>query len=251
MWNEIVDFAEEPSFLNHSFDPEHEQLMQLHNLGLTELEAVEYTLMLSRDEELQKLQGNNNEHVHEEGIFDADESSNSQSGSDQSTLSSVRQYYPPPLCSSTSGSSTSSYGRLVPLVSPSRSNVKVQVSPRFYPEPMEAGGLFGSPSESQSILKGRPSPFPSSSYSQSKHGPITLLATSSKQSFAGTESPSGIPNAWNKPLPGTGLAVSPSVSAGQPLPCSLRKDLEVEAERNREVEDMELRFALELSLAET
>ena len=252
LWNEIADLAEEPSFLNRSFDPEREQLMQLHNLGLTELEAVEYTLMLSRDEELQKLQGSNNEHVHEEGIFDADESSNSPSGSDQSTLSSssVRQYSPPPLRSSTSGSSTSSYGRLVPLVSPSSSNIKVQVSPRFYPEPMEAGGLFGSPSESQSIPQGRPSPFPSTSYSQSTHGPITLLATSSKQSFAGTELPSGIINAWNKPLLGTGLAVSPAVSTGQPLPRSLRKDLEVEAERNREVEDMELRFALELSLAE-
>jgi WD40 repeat protein len=250
--NDIADHAEEPSFLKRSFSPEHEQLMQLHNLGLTELEAVEYTLMLSRDEELQKLQMSNSEHVHEEGIFDADESSNSQSGSDQSTVSSssVRQYSPPPLRSSTSGSSTSSYGRLVPLVSPSSSNVKVQISPRFYPEPMEAGGLFNSPSEPQSIHQGNPSSFPSSSYSQSTHGPIALLATPSKQSFAGTGSPSGKPNAWNKPLPGTGLATSPSVPTGKPLQFPLRRDWEDEAERSREVEDMELRFALELSLAE-
>jgi hypothetical protein len=241
--------------LKRSYGPEREQLMQLHNLGLTELEAVEYTLMLSRDEELQELQKSNNEHVHEEGIFDADESSNSQSGSDQSTLSSysVRQYSPPPLRSSTSGSSSSSYGRVVPLVSPSSSNVKVQVSPRFYPEPMEAGGLFGSPtspSESQSIPQGNPSSFPSSSCSQSTHGPVTLLATPSKQSFAGTGSPSGKPNAWNKPLPGTGLTASPSVRTGKPLQFLLRRDWEVEAERSREVEDMELRLALELSLVE-
>jgi hypothetical protein len=250
--NDIADLAEEPSFLKRSFDPEREQLTQLHNLGLTELEAVEYTLMLSRDEELQKLQMSNNEHVHEEGIFDADESSNSQSGSDQSTLSSssVHQYSPPPLRSSTSGSSTSSYGCLVPLVSPSSSNIKVQVSPRFYPEPMEAGGLFGSPSEPQSIPQGNPSSFPSSSCSQSTHGSITLLATPSKQNSAGTGSPSGKPNAWNKPLPGTGLAVSPSVPTGNPLQFSVRRDWEVEAERYGEVEDMELRFALELSLAE-
>lgn len=206
--------------------------------------------MLSRDEELQKLQKSNNEHVHEEGIFDADESSNSQSGSDQSTLSSssVRQYSPPPLRSSTSGSSTSSYGRIVPLVSPSSSNIKVQVSPRFYPEPMEAGGLFDSPSEPQSIPHGNPSSFPSSSCSQSTHGSITL-ATPLKQNSAGTGSPLGKPNAWIRPLPGTGL-VSPSVPTGNPLQFSVRRDWEVEAERYREVEDMELRFALELSLAE-
>lgn len=254
--NDIADLAEEPYFLKRSYGPEREQLMQLHNLGLTELEAVEYTLMLSRDEELQKLQKSNDEHVHEEGIFDADESSNSQSGSDQSTVSSysVRQYSPPPLRSSTSGSSSSSYGRVVPLVSPSSSNVKVQVSPRFYPEPMEAGGLFGSPtspSKPQPIPQGNPSSFPPSSYSQSIHGPITLLADgSSKQSFAGTGSPSGKPNAWNKPLPGTGLTASPSVPTGKPLEFSLRRDWEVEAERSREVEDMELRLALELSLVE-
>jgi len=226
--------------------------MQLYHLGLTELEAVEYTLMLSRDEELRKLQTGSNEHVHEEGIFDADESSNSQSGSDQSTLSSssVRQYSPPPLRPSTSGSSTSSYGRLVSLVSPSSSNIKVQVSPRFYPEPMEAGGLFGRPSEPQSIPQGSPSSFPSNSCSQPTHGPMTLLATPPKQSFAGTGPSSGKPNAWNKPLPGTGLAASPSFPTGKPPQFSLERDCEVEAERNREAENMELRFALELSLAE-
>ena len=247
--NDIANLAEEPSFLKRSFGPEREQLMQLHNLGLTELEAVEYTLMLSRDEELKKLQKSNNEHVHEEGMFDADESSNSQSGSDQSTLSSssVHQYSPPPLRPSTSGSSISSYGRLVPLVSPSSSNIKVQVSPRIYPEPMEAGGLFGSPSEAQLIPQGNPSSFPSSSNSQSTHGPINLLATPSKQSSG---SPSRKPNAWNNPLPGIGLAASPSVPSEKPVQFSPRRDWEVEAERIREVEDMEIRFALELSLAE-
>jgi hypothetical protein len=209
--------------------------------------------MLSRDEELQKLQKSNNEHVHEEGVFDADESSNSQSGSDQSTLSSssVRQYSPPPLRSSTSGSSTSSYGRLVPLVSPSSSNIKVQVSPRFYPEPMEAGGLgLSSPSDPQSIPPGNPSSFPPSSYPQSTQGPIALLATPSKQGSAGTGSPSGKPNAWNKPLPRTGSGTPPSVPTEKTLQFPLRRDWEVEAERGREVEDMELRYALELSLAE-
>jgi hypothetical protein len=51
-------------------------------------------------------------------------------------------------------------------------------------------------------------------------------------------------------LPGTGSAASPSFPTEKTLQFPLRKDWEVEAERNREVEDMELRLALELSLAE-
>jgi WD40 repeat protein len=250
--DDIADLVEEAPLAQRSLSPEREQLMELHNLGLTELEAVEYTLMLSRDEELQKLRKSTDEHEHEEGIFDADESSNSQSGSDQSILSSfsVGEYSPPPLRPSNSRSSTSSYGHPVPLASPSSSNTKVQVSPRFYPEPMEAGGLFGSPSEPQSIPQGKPTFFPSSSYSQSPREPITPLATPPKQNSAGIRTPSGKPSAWNKPLPGTGLAASPSAPTGQPLPFSHRRSWEVEVERIRQVEDMELRFALELSLAE-
>ena len=200
--------------------------------------------MLSRDEELQRLRNSTSEHVGEEGIFDVDESSNSQSGSDQSTLSSssVRQYSPPPLRPSTSGSSTGSHGNLVPLASPSSSNIKVQVSPRFHPEPKEAGGLSGSPSDSQSVAQESPSSFPSSSYSPSALGPMNPLATPSKQGLAGIGVSSGQPNAWHKPLPGTGLAASP--------PFSPRSDWEAEAESIREVEDLELRLALELSLAE-
>jgi hypothetical protein len=138
----------------------------------------------------------------------------------------------------------------VPLVSPSSSNIKVQVSPRFHPEPKEAGRLSGSPYDSQSVLQGTSSSFPSSSNSQSAPGSITLLATPPKQGSAGIGTSSGKPNAWNRPLPGTGLAASPPVSAGQPLPFPLGKDLEVEVERIKEVEDLELRLALELSLAE-
>ena len=240
---ETAYLAEEPLALQSWLGPKHEQMMQLHTLGLTELEAVEYTLMLSRDEELQRLRNSSSEHVGEEGIFDVDESSNSQSGSDQSTSScSVRQYSPPPIRPSTSGSSTGSHGNLVPLASPSSSNIKVQVSPRFHPEPKEAGGLSGSPSDSQSVAQETPSSFPSSSYSQSALGPTNPLATPSKQGFAGIGVSFGKPNAWHKPLPGTGLAVSP--------PFSPRSDWEVEAESIREVEDLELRLALELSLAE-
>ena len=237
---ETAYLAEQPIHLQSTLGPKREQMMQLQTLGLTELEAVEYTLMLSRDEELQRLQNSISEHVDEEGIFDADESSNSLSGSDQSTLSSssVRQYSPPPLRPSTSESSTGSHGNLVLMASPSSSNIKVQISPRFHPEPKEAGGLLGSPCD---LAQGNPSSFPSGFYSQSTPGPITPLATRPKQG-AGIDTSSGKSNAWNKPLPGTGLAASP--------PFPLRRDWEVEAESIRQVEDLELRLALELSLAE-
>ena len=241
---ETAYLAEEPFPLRSSLGPKREQMMQLHTLGLTELEAVEYTLMLTRDEELQRLRNSTSEHVGEEGIFDADESSNSQSGSDYSTLSSssVRQHSPPAIRPSTSGSSTGSHGNIVPLASPSSSNVKVQVSPRFHLEPKEAGGLSGSPCDSQLVAQGNLSYFPSGSHSPSAFGPINPLATPLKQGFGGITASSGKPNAWHKPLPGTGLAASP--------PYSPRRDWEVEAESIREVEDLELRLALELSLAE-
>jgi hypothetical protein len=248
---EAAYLAGEFSPLKRSIGPKREQLMQLHTLGLTELEAVEYALMLSRDEELLRLQNSTSEHVPEEGIFDTDDNSNSQSGSDQSTLSSsssIRQYSPPPLRPSTSGSSTSSHGNLVPLASPSSSNIKVQVSSRFHPEPKQAGGLSGDHCDSQSVPPGNSPSVPSSF--QSTVGPMAPLVTPLKQGPAGIGTPFGKPNAWNKPLPGTGLAVSPPVPTGQPLPVPLRRDLEVEAERIRQVEDLELRFALELSLAE-
>jgi len=218
--------------------PEREQLMQLHALGLSEREAVEYTLMLSRDEELRRLKSSTGEHVREEGVFETEESSGSQSGSDQSSLSSssVWQYSPPLLRPSTSASSTSSHGQLVPLASPSRSNIKVQVSPRFYPEPMEAGGLPGSSPDSPSVpVQGSPSPSPSHFYSLSTLGQTSPQATPLKQGKQ--------PSAWSKPLPGTSLSVSP------PVPTE-NSNWEVESERIRRVEDFELRFALELSLAE-
>jgi len=225
--------------------------MQLYTLGLSEQEAVEYTLMLSRDEELLRLQSGTSERA-DEGIFDTDESSRGQSRSDQSSLSSSSpRQYSPPLRPSTSEPYTSSHGHLVPLASPSSSNIKVQVSPRFNPEPKQAGGLPGSPPDSQSMPSQRgPSSSPPRPFSPSTlESTSPLVITPPKQVFTmGTSS--GKPNAWSKPLPGTGMSVLPSAQTKQPLPSSPRTHWEVEAERIRQVEDPELRFALEVSLAE-
>lgn len=235
----------------HSNRPALEQLMKLHTLGLSEQEAVEYTLMLSRDEELLRLQDSTGEHV-DEGIFEIDENSEDQASSDQSFPSSspLMQYSPPLLRALTSGSGSSSHRDLVPLVSPN-SNIKVQVSPRFIPEPMQAGGLPDSPPDSQSmILRKGPSSSPCLPFFQSTLSSVpSRVITPPKQGYA-TGMSSGQPNAWSKPLPGTGSSASPPTQIRQSLPSSSRTHWEAEAERIRQVEDPELRFALEMSLAE-
>lgn len=242
------------SSLKRSHRPALEQLMKLHTLGLSEQEAVEYTLMLSRDEELLRLQDSTGEHV-DEGIFDIDENSRDQASSDQSfpVSSSLLQYSLPPIRTLISGSGTSSHGDIVPLVAPSNSNIKVQVSPRFIPEPMQAGGLPDSPPDSQSmILREGLSSSPPLPFSQSTLNSTPSRAiTPPKQSYASAMGTSfGKPNAWSKPLPGTGLSASPPAQIRRPLPPSSRTHWEAEAERIRQVEDPELRFALEMSLAE-
>ncbi|KAH9064404.1 hypothetical protein EDB87DRAFT_1323164 [Lactarius vividus] len=181
-----------------SVSPEREQLKKLQALGLSEREAVEYTLMLSRDEELQRV-SRRTEHVDEqEEVIEADESSGRQLRPNPSfplSSSPLDRYYPPL-------APRSSPHRL-PLTPPPTSNVKVQVSPRFHPEPKKAGGLPGSPSDSRSPR----SVWSSQSRSRPTFGPTTSRATSSKQTSTSTSMKQ---NAWRKPLPGTGSSASPT-----------------------------------------
>lgn len=240
--NEIAEaksrLVEESHTSWRSIGPELEQLKKLQALGLSEREAVEYTLMLSRDEELQRVQ-RRTEHVEEQEVFESDESSGRQSGSDPSypLSSSPLDRHSPPL-----PPSSSPHRLLVPLAPPPTSNVKVQVSPRFHPEPKKAGGLPGSPSDSRSPRSVWSSP----SRSRPTLGPTPSRATSSKQTSTSTSTPTK-QNAWRKPLPNTGSSASPSSLVTPSTPGS---NWESEAERIGRVEDLELRFALELSLAE-
>ncbi|KAH9001915.1 hypothetical protein EDB86DRAFT_2801290 [Lactarius hatsudake] len=231
--NEITEaksrLVEESHSSWRSVGPEREQLQKLQALGLSEREAVEYTLMLSRDEELQRVQ-RRTEHVD-------DESSGRQSGSDPSfplSSSPSDRHSPPPPPSS------SPHRLLMPLAPPPTSNVKVQVSPRFHPEPRMAGGLPGSPSDLRS---------PRSVWSRSRPtlGPTSSRATSSKQTSTATPTKQ---NAWRKPLPGTGSSVPPTGPSSLVTPSTPGSNWEGEAKRISRVEDLELRFALELSLAE-
>ncbi|KAH9068100.1 hypothetical protein EDB83DRAFT_2379660 [Lactarius deliciosus] len=240
--NEITEaksrLVEESHTSWRSVGPEREQLQKLQALGLSEREAVEYTLMLSRDEELQRVQ--RHKHVEEQEVFEPDESSGRQSGSDPSfPLSSSPLHRHSPLLPP----SSSPHRLLMPLAPPPTSNVKVQVSPRFHPEPRKAGGLPGSPSDSRSPR----SVWSSQSRSRPTLGPTSSRATSSTQTSTSTPTKQ---NAWRKPLPGTGSSVSRTGPSSLVTPSTPGSNWEGEAERIGRVEDLELRFALELSLAE-
>lgn len=117
----------EHAYVQRAYGREREQRSTLDELGLDEVEAVEYALMLSRDEEEARSGGsgpatppNRLIPMEEEGVFEAD--------SDESATHGIR-----------SSLATQSPPSSLPRTSPSTSNRKIQVSPRFRPEPTEAG----------------------------------------------------------------------------------------------------------------
>ena len=207
--------------------------------------------MLSRDEELLRRQSGTGEHV-DEGIFETDEMSRGHPNTELSSASSSSLWrYSPTLRISTSGSCTGSHGHVAPFASPSDSNKKVQVSPRFQPEPKEAGGLVsGSPDPRLTLPQESPSPSPSCRFSQSTFPQTSPRVITSLEQVHTVGTSSGRPNAWSKPLPGTGLSALPPDPTTQPLSTPHRTHWEAEAERISRVEDLGLRFALEVSLAE-
>ncbi|KAG6890853.1 hypothetical protein C0992_012239 [Termitomyces sp. T32_za158] len=225
-----------------------EQLARLESLGLSEAEAVEYILMLSRDE-AQQCSNSLNSSI-EEGIFENFDFDD---------------------VSSDAGTSTPKNSHLVPC---SLSNEKIRVSPPYCPKPVEAG--WGDTSHSSSPSQSPPSSddtqFPPMSASASPPAPLANIAwTASQSSISRTSShesqgsvsgrsgkgsvpgspqsgrstmsawtaplrPSPVPAAWRPPSVPATSSVRPGGSNG----------------RGVRVEEMdeELKFALELSLAE-
>ena len=150
---------------------ERDQRAGLDTLGLTETEAVEYVLMLSRDEANDRARVK----IEDDGVFQGD--------FDDEREDAFDDYGAPPLSSSASSGSASSgrssvttspglrsirvgrpipalQGLAMPRASPlslsssnSSSNQKVQVSPPYQVEPMEAGTewLEGGRSENGTI----------------------------------------------------------------------------------------------------
>ncbi|KAI0313061.1 hypothetical protein OF83DRAFT_1086591 [Amylostereum chailletii] len=247
---------------------EREQVSHLNELGLNEREAVEYVLMLSREEEAREEEARRASQ--EEGVFevDMDESGGYSSGSGPRRSSAASSPLVSPSLRPTASSSSSK-----PIGSPSRSNAKIQVSPRFHPEPMEAGGLPASPLS----LDVAPIAMQQVADAQEEFPQITPPESSSpRRSTPPT-------NAWLKPLTtppssspptrqGAPPRASPSSSTARgdpsshtthrgspppkprktPPPGRKSPDIDWEAEiaRISMVEDRELKFALELSLAE-
>lgn len=262
---------QEQSYIRHTFGREREQRATLEGLGLSEIEAVEYILMLSRDEdEHRRFLGSASQSplqlpvLEDEGVFEAD-------FDDLPLASSSSRVDVPVRRSRPSSSSTSVNSRSWPRTPSSSSNHKIQVSPRFQPEPMEAG-----PSVTPLNIGGGSLPlpvrgppitdeghFPSISPSPSSAG--TSIPSSIRRSVSG--SPESRRNAWATPisrsLSSSGAASpvsSPRVVARQPGPSGLAADLARYGTSNGSVrssppleeldEDEELRFAIELSLAE-
>ncbi|KAG6872680.1 hypothetical protein C0995_007658 [Termitomyces sp. Mi166 len=256
---------QESEFTQRAHGRVREQLAHLESLGLDEAEAVEYILMLSRDEAQQR--SNNLTPNIEEGIFenfDFDDVSPNSTHIVASSSTSLSHYH------LNSGMSTPMNSHLVPR---SLSHEKIRVSPPYRLESMEAGwgdashGL--SPSQSQpassethfppmSASASPPSPSASRAWTASQ---LSISRTSSNGSQGSMSKRSGqgsLPgsprsvrstgSAWAAPLrhsPVTAVWSSVSVPAS-----SVRSDRSIGEGMREEEMDEELKFALELSLAE-
>lgn len=238
---------------------EREQRSTLDTLGLSESEAVEYVLMLSREEEEARQQTT----ILDEGVFEVDfddllgTRTSSRSRSIPSTPLSVRH------------SSLSHYlnDRQYPRVSLPTSNEKVQVSPPFVPEPMEAsplGSLAIGPSTQPSPMTLR-----STSSSSLDHFPSlssSLSSTSSSRRGTST-SPEQPHSAWSTPLKSVSPLPGPSSPRSRvvtPIMAGTRSSdmslLLADIARHREASqaevldaeemDDDLRLAIESSIAE-
>ncbi|KAG7087366.1 hypothetical protein E1B28_013339 [Marasmius oreades] len=150
---------------------ERRQRLNLERLGLNEVEAVEYVLMLSRDEALAReaQEAQQQQHLVEEGVFEGDfnfgdgmipstrELPTSTATSPPSSRSSSQgspKPSSPGLSSSLPQSPPRSSRPIYSAYTPPRpfSNEKVQVSPRFRQEAREAGwGGGGGDQESRSV----------------------------------------------------------------------------------------------------
>ncbi|KAH8093128.1 hypothetical protein BXZ70DRAFT_1001723 [Cristinia sonorae] len=285
LYKDIADsrreIEHEGAYTQRAYGREREQMSQLDTLGLSEVEAIEYVLMLSRDEEEARRRSSARE---DEGVFMAD-------FDETQTLISAKT--PFALGSSHPTSSRSSLNgdsRSHPRAVPSASNSKVQISPRFRPEPMEAGmsispisreNSFGSVSSSvrSSASTGDATHFPSMSSTPTNS---TGTRTPTRRSASGG-TPESVRSAWSIPFcaskserpspPSSSSAASPSFKSGPSSPTRQRGLLRGGAmtskglvegtgssppsnttrggmmtREEREAED--LRFAIELSLAE-
>lgn len=245
------ELAEENAYARHTMGREREQRSTLNVLGLSESEAVEYVLMLSREEEERRRIS----HTIDEGVFEVDfedetflpvgsSSSTVHGSANQSSPSSLYDYY----------------SRAYPRAARPITNEKVQVSPVFVPEPMEAGVTI-SPLRISTSLPGsstdtRSSPEVGRSTSSSfEHFPSISSSISSS-----TSSLERIRSAWSTPLrsppssPHVGTPIlrtsSASFSSASLEIHDRRSEGELRTPLDLDEMDDDLKFAIALSLAE-
>ncbi|KAJ7772739.1 WD40-repeat-containing domain protein [Mycena maculata] len=210
---------EESSRVQRAYGREREQRARLETLGLDEVEAVEYVLMLSREEAIERERSAS---VIDEGVFEGDFDDGESVPARRA--SPARSASPPSSAPSSPPRVSSVQSRDArPIPRPSASNSKIQVSPPFRAEPSEA--LFV------------PSTSPRSIPPTAAHFPPISSGTSPRGSAAASPAKS-TKSAWSTPLarspvpsPGTSVSRSSSFAATDGM-------------------DEDLRLAIELSLAE-
>ncbi|RDB17701.1 F-box/WD repeat-containing protein pof10 [Hypsizygus marmoreus] len=266
---------QEAEYNKKAYGREREHWKRLQSMGLDETEAVEYVLMLSRDEALQRQrhvesQGQSSSTgggYEEEGVFEGDFEEEIIMHSDPFTASASSNSLSTP---SASGASTPRSGFTIPRVSRSTSNQKVQVSPRLIPEPMEAGfePTALAPSTSSSVSSDETHfPHISASSSPSPQTAIMMSRTHSSgsnsdhslsgktQAGLSSGSLSGSPrsirstSAWRTPLSISRPVSNSSGSSAASSSVGARPYSHLGLD-GADALDEELRFAIELSLAE-
>ncbi|KAG1816768.1 WD40-repeat-containing domain protein [Suillus subaureus] len=246
------ELEEDNTYARHTMGRESEQRSTLNVLGLSESEAVEYVLMLSREEEEHRRVS----HTLDEGVFEVDFEDETFLPVASSSLTAGG--------SANQSSPSSIYSRTYPRAALPMTNKKVQVSPVFVPEPMEAGVTI-------SPLR-IPTSLPGSSTGTRSLPEVARSASSSFEHFpsisssisSSTSSLEHIRSAWSTPLrspPSSHGASSPHV--GTPIlrtsSASFSSSMEIHDRRSEgellapldsDEMDEDLKFAIELSLAE-
>ena len=213
-----------------------EHQAKLEKLGLTEAEALGYVLMLSREEALGRGDVDRNQAIGEEGVFDTDEST----GHAYERIAPTSSLYRSPSPSSSSSVSTAS----------DQTWSSYSESPASY-------GCYGA-ANPQGVETSSPLPISSSSSSSVMSGaatpigdgfpPISVSPTSSITSKSQSPSGNSPGKSWSSVA-----ATSPPSQARRSVP-GPRRFRPVGAGAVKHASDGEmdddLRFALELSLAE-
>lgn len=264
------DIAESRRELDHeqattrrTFGREREQQSTLDNLGLSEVEAVEYILMLSREEEERRRQAEA-QITADDGVF---------AGSFDEDLQTP-VVTPSSFMDRPAANMFIHNGRTYPRPLHPTSTSRIHVSPRLRPEPMEAGSSAspGSFSLSSSVSSSR-----SASSSQlalpprddPSHFP-SMSSTPTHRSISG--SPESVRSAWSTPLRmsrsegpssphGSGSLVSSPAAHTSGMSLLSARFAQAQVQDGVAVasagslgssadEDADLRYAIELSLAE-